>query len=227
METRIMNDVESVARESASRVASAARSAIAARGLFTIALSGGTAPALWLMLQYLARVRMPWEQVHIFQVDERVAPVGHPERNLTSIHANLPQDAQNATLYPMPVNDQDLPDAAKRYGLQICDVTGSPAILDFVHLGIGPDGHTASLVPGDPVLDVTDRDVAISGPYENRLRMTLTYPILNRARQIMWLATGAEKAGILRRFRDGDPTIPASHVEGSRALLLCDALAAG
>ncbi|MBV8397430.1 MAG: 6-phosphogluconolactonase [Acetobacteraceae bacterium] len=101
-----------------------------------------------------------------------------------------------------------------------------PAVLDLVHLGLGPDGHTASLVPGDPVLDVTDTDVALSGVYQGRRRMTLTYPIINRARRILWLVTGSEKAGPLVRLRAADPSIPAGRVRQGQALVLADRAAA-
>jgi 6-phosphogluconolactonase len=102
-----------------------------------------------------------------------------------------------------------------------------PAVLDLVHLGLGPDGHTASLVPGDPVLAVTDRAVALAGPYQGHRRMTLTFPVLDRARRILWLATGAEKKPMLARLRAGDRSIPAGRVSSERALLLTDRAAAG
>jgi 6-phosphogluconolactonase len=127
----------------------------------------------------------------------------------------------------MPVEDPDLAAAAARYARDLAAVTGSPPVLDLVHLGLGPDGHTASLVPGDPVLDVTDADVAAAGPYQGRRRMTLTYPALNRARCVLWLVTGAEKADMLRRLRDGDPSIPAGRVRQDGATVLADRAAAG
>ena len=113
------------------------------------------------------------------------------------------------------------------YAQTLQEIAGSPPVLDLVHLGLGPDGHTASLVPGDPVLDVTDADVALTGVYQGRRRMTLTYPILNRARRILWLVTGSEKAGPLVRLRQGDPSIPAGRVRQDQALVLADRAAAG
>ncbi len=125
-----------------------------------------------------------------------------------------------------PVEAMDLERAAEQYALTLRDVAGSPPVLDLVHLGLGPDGHTASLVPGDPVLEVTDTDVAATGPYLGRRRMTLTFPIINRSRRVLWLVTGREKAGALVRLRDGDRSIPASRVRQDRALVLADRAAA-
>jgi 6-phosphogluconolactonase len=127
----------------------------------------------------------------------------------------------------MPVEEPDLQASAARYALTLQEVAGSPPVLDLVHLGLGPDGHTASLVPGDPVLDVTDADVALTGVYQGRRRMTLTYPIINRSRRILWLVTGSEKAGMLVRLRDGDPSIPAGRVRQDQALVIADRAAAG
>jgi 6-phosphogluconolactonase len=96
-----------------------------------------------------------------------------------------------------------------------------------VHLGLGPDGHTASLVPGDAVLDVTEADVAVTGLYHGRCRMTLTYPVLNRSRRILWRVTGRDKAGARARLRGDDATIPAGRVLADRALVLADQAATG
>ena len=127
----------------------------------------------------------------------------------------------------MPVESPDLNAAATQYVDALRAISGSPPVLDLVHLGLGPDGHTASLVPGDPVLDVTDTDVALTGPYQWRCRMTLTYPIINRARRILWLITGSDKARPLARLRDADRAIPAGRVRQDQALVLADRAAAG
>ena len=99
-------------------------------------------------------------------------------------------------------------------------------MLDLVHLGLGADGHTASLVPGDPVLDVKDRDVALTGIYRGARRMTLTYPIINRSRRILWVVTGSEKMEMLLRLRNMDATIPAGRIRQDRAVVLADRSAA-
>jgi len=224
----VLPDADAVARRAAECVAASSRTAVAARGLFAVALSGGHTP--WAMLRALAALGdVPWASIHLFQVDERVAPAGHPDRNLTQLRESLLARAplRPAQVHAMPVEAADLEAGAAAYARELARVCGAPAVLDLVHLGLGPDGHTASLVPGDPVLEVTDRDVAVSGPYEERRRMTLTYPALDRAREILWLATGADKAPLLARLRDGDPSIPAGRVRSERALALVDRAAAG
>jgi 6-phosphogluconolactonase/glucosamine-6-phosphate isomerase/deaminase len=116
----------------------------------------------------------------------------------------------------MPVEASDLERAAADYAASL------PASFDAIHLGLGDDGHTASLVPGDAVLGVTDRDVAVTDVYMGRRRMTLTYPVLDRAAQLLWLVTGPEKAGPLARLLAHDPSIPAGRVNGARSLILAD-----
>lgn len=180
------------------------------------------------MLRALADESLPWKHVHVVQVDERVAPAGHPDRNLTHLreslieHPLLPEQ-----IHAMPVEDKDLEAAAASYARLLQQIAGSPPVLDIAHLGLGPDGHTASLVPGDPVLDITDRDVALTGIYQQRRRMTLTYPMLNRTRRVLWLVTGPEKVEILARLRRGDPSIPAGHIRQDKAQVLADRAAAG
>jgi 6-phosphogluconolactonase len=227
MKIEVLADAEVVARKAAAIIAAEARAAAAARGRFVMAVSGGRTP--WLMLQALAGEEVPWESVQVVQVDERVAPAGHPDRNLTHIGESLMKHAplRDEQVHAMPVEASDLQAAAARYALTLQEIAGSPPVLDLVHLGLGPDGHTASLVPGDPVLGVTDADVALTGVYQGRRRMTLTYPIINRARRILWLVTGSEKAPLLVRLRAGDPSIPAGRVRGDQALVVADRAAAG
>jgi 6-phosphogluconolactonase len=217
LEVEILPDPQTAAERGAEVIAAAAREAVEERGRFTMAVSGGRNP--WAMLAAL-HGRMPWEKVTIFQVDERVAPEGDPDRNLTHLLRSLPAGGA-AAVRPMPVDAHDLEAAAAAYAAAL------PERFDLVHLGLGPDGHTASLVPADPVLDVTDHDVAVTGEYQGRRRMTLTYPALNRARRILWLVTGADKVDALARLRAGDPSIPAGRVSAHRALVVADAAAAG
>ena len=226
MQIEVHPDDDTVARKAAAVIVADARTAVAARGRFTMAVSGGRTP--WQMLRVLADEGLPWERVHIFQVDERVAPADDPDRNLTHLRASLLDDAPlpSDNVHAMPVDAADLDRAARLYADTLRDVAGTPAVLDLVHLGLGPDGHTASLVPGDPALDVTDVDVTTSGPYQGRRRMTLTFPIIDRSRRILWLVTGGEKAEMLARLADGDRSIPASRVRRDHALILADRAAA-
>ena len=226
MQIEILADDAAVARRGAVLVAAEARAAVAARGRFVVAFSGGSTP--WQMLRALAGEDVPWAGVHVVQVDERVAPAGDPDRNLTHLRETLLAHAplRPEQIHAMPVEEADLQAAAARYARTLQELTGTPAVLDLAHLGLGPDGHTASLVPGDPVLDVTDADVAVTGVYQGRRRMTLTYPILNRSRHILWLVTGASKIEMLARLRAGDPTIPAGRVSQAQATVVADRAAA-
>jgi len=226
MEIKVFADPDSVAREAAKIVASRARDAVAERGQFVAAFSGGHTP--WLMLRALADEDLPWDRVHIVQVDERVAPADDPDRNLTHLRESLLDHAPipSGNVHAMPVEAPNLGAAAAQYSLSLQNLAGSPPVLDLVHLGLGPDGHTASLVPGDPVLKIANADVGVTGAYQGRQRMTLTYPILNRSRCILWLVTGGEKAGMLVRLRDGDVSIPAGLLRRDTALILADRAAA-
>lgn len=217
LEIEIFADTQAVAERGAEVVAAAAADAVATHERFTLAVSGGRTP--WAMFEQLYG-RMPWEKVTIFQVDERIAPDGDPDRNLTQLQRSLPAGGA-ADVRAMPVCAHDLDAAAAMYAADL------PAELDLVHLGLGPDGHTASLVPGDPVLEVADRDVAVTGIYQGHRRMTLTYPALNRARQILWLVTGADKVDALARLRAGDESTPAGRISTVNALVLADMDAAG
>jgi 6-phosphogluconolactonase len=227
MKTEILPDADAVARKAAELIAAEARSAAAERGRFVMAVSGGHTP--WQMLRVLANEKLPWESVHVVQVDERVAPAGDPDRNLSHLRESLLEHAplRPEQIHAMPVEAQDLEAAAKRYAITLQEIAGAVPVLDLAHLGLGPDGHTASLVPGDPVLNVTDADVALTGVYQGRRRMTLTYPLLNRSRRILWLITGSEKVDALARLGDGDPSIPAGRIQQDQAMVLADRAAAG
>ncbi len=227
MNCQVFDDAEAVARAAAATIAAEARAAVAARGRFLLAVSGGHTP--WIMLRALAGEDVPWPAFHVYQVDERLAPAGDPDRNLTHLRASLLEHApmRPEQIHAMPVELPDPEAAAKQYAETLRQFAGSPAVLDLTHLGLGPDGHTASLVPGDSVLNVTDADVALTGAYLGRRRMTLTYPVLNRSRRLLWLVTGGEKAEMLRRLRQGDESIPAGRVCRDEALLLADRAAAG
>ena len=227
MTLEVLPDAQSTAERAAAIIAADARVAVAVRGKFAMAVSGGHTP--WVMLRALANEDVPWAAVQVFQVDERVAPDGDPDRNATHLHESLLAHApiKREQIHAMPVTLPDLDAAAKQYSATLRDVLGTPPVLDLAHLGLGPDGHTASLVPGDPVLNITDADVGVTGVYMAHRRMTLTYPMLNRSRKILWLLTGAEKAAMLPRLQTGDPTIPAGRISRAQAVVLADKAAAG
>jgi 6-phosphogluconolactonase len=222
--------LDDVARDAAALLAERARSAVAARGRFTLALSGGSTP--WLMLEHLARLDVPWSSVHVFQVDERAAEDGHPERNWTRLEESLFErvDVPLGNRHPMPVastlDGRTRPEeSAAQYAAEIaavCPSSGAGPVFDLVQLGLGGDGHTASLVPGDPLLVERGRDVAwTERAYQGRRRMTLTLPLLDRARTRLWLVAGAGKAAVTERLVRGDPGIPAGLVSAEEETLLC------
>jgi 6-phosphogluconolactonase len=222
----VLRDAAAVAKEAAALIAAEARAAVAACGRFVFAVSGGHTP--WAMLQVLSDEDVDWSGVHVAQVDERVGPPGDPERNFTHLgdsllsHVPLP----TSQVHAMPVEAADPLAAAASYAATLAAIAGTPPVIDLVHLGLGPDGHTASLVPGDPVLAVSDRDVAWSGPYQGRRRMTLTYPAIDRARRILFVVTGADKAAMLPRLCEGDRSIPAGRVNAANVVVLADSDAA-
>ena len=226
MKIEVLADADAVAQRAAVLIAEAARADVVARGRFVMAVSGGRTP--WQMLRAFASEDVPWEAVHIVQVDERVAPAGDPDRNLTHLQASLLEHSplRPQQIHALPVESADLEMAAASYANTLRELAGTPPVLDLLHLGLGSDGHTASLVPGDAVLGVTDRDVALTGVYQGRRRMTLTYPILNRARRVLWLVTGSDKAAPLLQLRGRDPSIPAGNVNQERATVLADRTAA-
>jgi 6-phosphogluconolactonase len=180
------------------------------------------------MYRALAKQDVPWPKLQIVQVDERVAPTGDPDRNLTHLRESLAAaPLRPERVHTMDVEAADLQAAAKQYAATLREIAGNPPLIDLVHLGLGPDGHTASLLPGDNVLDVIDSDVAMTGgAYQGRTRMTLTYPAINRARRILWVVTGKEKAAALARMRDGDPSIPAGRINHEHAIVFSDRAAA-
>jgi 6-phosphogluconolactonase len=219
IDLEVVADERAAARRGAELIAAAGQAAVRDRGLFSVAMSGGRTP--WAMLATLGDVEeMPWRETELFQVDERIASPGSQERNLTHMVLGLSIDHQ-AALRPMPVTQRDLEAAAREYESQI------PDPLDLVHLGLGSDGHTASLVPGDPVLEVADRRVALTeGAYQGHRRMTLTYPAIDAARRILWLVTGEEKRDALAKLLAGDPSIPAGRVRNGSMIVVADEAAA-
>lgn len=226
MNIEVFETAELVARQAASIVAEEARASVDARGRFIFAVSGGATP--WQMLRALAYELVPWDAVQIVQIDERVAPPGDPDRNLMHLRESLLSHAplRPEQIHAMPVEAADLEAGAERYANELREIAGNPSVLDLAHLGLGPDGHTASLVPGDRVLEVRDADVALTGIYQGRRRMTLTYPMIARSRRILWLVTGGAKADMLVRLRSGDPSIPAGRISQHQATILADKEAA-
>jgi len=223
IEVEVLQDGESLAARAADLVAARLVEA-AARGRATLAVSGGGTPQAF--FAELAGRDVPWGAVHVFQVDEREAPPGHADRNLTGLRAALLDQVPvpDGNVHPMPVEEPDLEAAAAAYGEEIRSVAGAEGILDVVHLGVGDDGHTASWPPGDPVVDAT-ADVAVVGPFNGRFRMTLTPPPVNRAAWIMWEIAGKTKAPVVARLLAGDPALPASRVRRHDVTLLTDAAA--
>jgi len=218
IELEVAGDEKAASRRAAELIAAAGEEAAQERNHFRVAMSGGRSP--WAMLAILGELEgMPWEQTELFQVDERVASPGSPDRNLTHMVLGLSMDHQ-AALRPMPVTQRDLEGAAREYEASL------PDRFDLVHLGLGPDGHTASLVPGDPVLEISDRRVALTGDYQGHPRMTLTYPALSEARRIVWLITGPDKVEPLQKLLAGDESIPAGRVRNENMIVVADEAAA-
>ena len=227
LEIEVYEDASAVADAAARRIADSARAAVAARGRFVFAVSGGRTP--WVMLARLAQLDMPWPAIQLLQVDERAAPDGDADRNLTQLRTSLLDKVELAAgqVHPMPVESPDLEAAARDYAATLEAVAGRPPVIDLVHLGLGADGHTASLVPGDASLAVTERSVAATGAYQGRRRLTLTYPAIDAAREVMFVVTGADKAPMLARLLAGDATIPAGRVRAASIRVLADRDAAG
>jgi 6-phosphogluconolactonase len=215
----VYDDAEEAARRGAEMIAGSAGSCAAAGRRFAFAMSGGGTP--WRMFTILAAMDVPWSSVDLFQVDERIAPDGDPDRSITHIRAALLPAAAEARWHPMDVTAADPVAAADAYAREL------PERLDLIHLGLGTDGHTASLVPGDRVLDVRDRDVAVTGVYQGRRRITLTFPAIDRATRALWFELGEEKREVLARLLARDPSIPGARVATPDQLVVCDRAAAG
>jgi 6-phosphogluconolactonase len=218
LRVKTLPDSAAAASAAAAEVARRARFSVADHGSFTLAVSGGRSP--WAMLAELAVHDMPWDATTLYQVDERIGPAEDPQRNLIGLRRALPPRCP-VRIVPMPVEATDLDAACGDYAAAL------PGTLDLIHLGLGADGHTASLIPGDPVLEVTDADVALTCTYQDRRRMTLTYPRIARAHAILWLVTGAGKRTALAQLLTHDPGIPAGRVVHPAQVLFCDTDAAG
>ena len=214
MDIVVAPDPHGAASEAAAWLARQLRNAVARRGRATVALSGGSTPAL--MLAELAQLAVPWVATTVFQVDERVAPDGNPDRNASLLE---PLRSRSATINLMPVTAADLDAASHQYAALM------PERLDVVHLGVGDDGHTASWPPGDPVIHAGGV-VAISGEYKGRVRMTLTVPAVNAARHRLVLATGSPKATIIERWMLHDHALPIERVSRTNTLVVLDSQSA-
>lgn len=222
MKVELLADSEELRARAADEFAARIRAGVAGQGRFVLAVSGGTEP--WAAFRLLATLDVPWHALHVVQVDERVAPAGDAQRNWTHLEANLLSRVPipRAQVHPMPVEEAPSMEAAARYARSLESIAGSPPVLDLIHLGLGDDGHTASLVPGDPVLDVADVDVAVTGTYRGLRRMTLTFPIIDRARAILWLVGGEGKTRALQALLAGDARVPAGRIRQDCALLLTE-----
>jgi 6-phosphogluconolactonase len=222
MRVEVRPSADDAARYAAQFIASELRAALASRKRASLALSGGSSPRQ--MFHELAACQLDWNNIAVFQVDERVAPADDPARNLAAIadelvrHGGLPR--QN--LFPMPVENQDLQRACAHYELSLQRAAGQPPTLDVVHLGLGADGHTASLFAKDGALEERARDIALTGVQAGFRRMTLTLPAINRARRIVWFVIGAEKSTVLAALTQGRLAAPAGRVERARAVLITD-----
>lgn len=227
MKIEIFPSADQVAEKAAAYLEQLIRETLTYKKTFSLAISGGRTP--WDMLKILSKASLPWSRVNLFQVDERIAPDAHKDRNLTQLFQAIEGSpmANQVAVFPMPVMAEDLDVGSKAYAQLIKEITEDEG-LDLIHLGLGSDGHTASLVPGDKVLEVQDRDVAYTKElYQGRIRMTLTYPLLNSAKKILWIVTGTEKKEMVQRLLNQDSSIPAGAVKQTNALLMVDEMALG
>jgi len=226
MELVVLPDAEAVAQKAVQIIAELAQEKIRLTGKFLFAVSGGSTP--WKVLRQLANTTLPWDAIELFQVDERIAPAGDTQRNLTQIMQNLLDHSALSLkqIHAMPVEQPDLESAAESYAQQLIKLCGNPPKLDLIHLGLGEDGHTASLLPDDPARNSQEL-VTITKEYQGLQRMTMTYPVINAAQQRLWIVTGANKQSMLERLYQGDDSIPAGLVERTNAIILADQNAAG
>lgn len=225
MEWITSEDVATAERAAAKFIAARLTQAARERGLATLAISGGSTP--WGMFGRLAAQEVPWNDVHIFQVDERIVPLDHEARNWKRFLANpLARCVPDANRHAMPVEVEDPELSAAQYARALIERAGDPPVLDVVHLGIGEDGHTASLFSDDPLLEESQCLVGVSHRYQKHRRLSLTLPALNRAQCVVWFAVGAARRDAMTRLFARDVAIPASHVERDRAICFTDADAA-
>ena len=222
MHLELVSTAEEAVERAADTIAERLGRALESRRRASLALSRAAD-----LLDALLRRPLAWDRVDVFQVDERAAPRGSEDRNLTALENTVVMHGplHREHLFAMPV-DGDLERGASEYARLLRDRCGDPPVLDVVHLGLGPDGHTASLLPGDPVLDVDDADVAISGTAGGFRRMTLTYPVLDRAQALVWLVTGLDKARAVQALVGGSRDVPAGRVRSDRSVLVLDHAAA-
>ncbi len=219
----VLADAEAVAEAAAAHIARELSAAISERGRATLAISGGRTPLR--MLALLAAKPLPWGLVDVFQVDERFAPWGHAERNASQALTAFNEAARPppASFHWMPVDNPEPRVGARAYAAALLAAAGDPPLLDVVHLGLGADGHTASLFPGASVDAVTAIVALAPAPSgAGRPRMTLTLAALNGARQIVWTITGSEKRAALAGLLAEDAAIVGSRVRRTGARVFAD-----
>jgi len=233
----VLPDPEAVAIATADRFVEAARRAIDERGIFRVALSGGGTPkqVYPLLLEPPRRDGVDWSRVEFFWGDERSVPPDHPESNFGVAYQMLIAQLPNVRpdrIHRMPAEAPDIEAAALSHESELRLAFGArgdePPAFDLVWLGMGPDGHTASLFPGTAALEETERWVTANWvPDQGTWRMTLTYPVLNAAREVLFVVTGADKADAVRAIRAGGSDLPAERVAGEGVEWILDAAAAG
>jgi 6-phosphogluconolactonase len=232
----IRDSAEAVAREAANRFISIVADAIERRRVARVALSGGGTPkrVYPLLLEPSRRDAIDWSAVEFFWGDERAVPPDHPESNFGVAYGMLISQlpgVRNDRVHRMAAESPDLDAAALAYETELRLAFGArgsePPAFDLIWLGMGPDGHTASLFPGSAALEEADRWVVANlAPERNEWRMTMTFPVLKAAAETIFVVTGEDKADALARVRSGDPDLPASRVSGPAVQWIVDAAAA-